>query len=48
LDSDFPLTQPMLRQAATQDYSLPSTSFLEAKRSSWSVYPCVKSERYYA
>lgn len=28
--------------------SLPSTSFLEAKRSSWSVYPCVKSERYYA
>ena len=36
------------RQAATQDYSLPSTSFLEAKRSSWSVYPCVKSERYYA
>ena len=36
------------RQAATQDYSLPLTSFLEAKRSSWSVYPCVKSERYYA
>src|SRR5471030_1633314 len=36
------------RQAATQDYSLPSTSFFEAKRSSWSVYPCVKSERYYA
>ena len=36
------------RQAATQDYSLLSTSFFEAKRSSWSVYPCVKSERYYA
>ncbi len=36
------------RQAATQDYSLRSTSFFEAKRSSWSVYPCVKSERYYA
>ena len=34
------------RQAATQDYSSPPTSFLEAKRSSWSVYPCVKSERY--
>ncbi|WP_138947821.1 hypothetical protein [Pseudomonas syringae] len=36
------------RQAATQDYSILSTSFFEAKRSSWSVYPCVKSERYYA
>jgi len=36
------------RQAATQEYSLPSTSFIEAKRSSWSVYPCVNSERYYA
>ncbi|MPQ68517.1 hypothetical protein GC387_18020 [Pseudomonas sp. MWU12-2323] len=36
------------RQAATQDYSLPSASFLEAKRSSWSVYPCVKYERYCA
>ena len=31
LDSDFPLIHPMLRQAATQDYSLPSTSFFEAK-----------------
>ena len=36
------------RQAAAQDYSLPLTSFLKMKRSSWSVYPCVKSERYYA
>ena len=48
LDSDFSLIRPTLRQAATQDYSLPSASFIEAKRSSWSVYPCVKSERYYA
>ncbi|WP_371858277.1 transposase domain-containing protein [Pseudomonas sp. ERMR1:02] len=44
LDSDLSLIRPKLRQAATQDYSLPSTSFLEAKRSSWSVYPCVKSD----
>ena len=38
MDSDFSLIRPTLRQAATQDYSLPSASFIEAKRSSWSVY----------
>ncbi len=48
LDSDLSLIRPHAQAGSNAGLFTTIDLFSRSERSSWSVYPCVKSERYYA